>query len=104
VFNKVAQDNNVAMQNIKHWLSPIAVFNGDVLLAAPTPNGGLMVLLGDFTGHGLAAAIGAIPLASTFYSMVEKGFTMQDIIKELNSKLYGILPVSVFWCASMAQF
>lgn len=104
VFNKVAQDSNMAMENIRHWLSPIAVFNGDVLLAAPTPNGGLMVLLGDFTGHGLAAAIGAIPLASTFYSMVEKGFTMQDIIKELNSKLYGILPVSVFCCASMAQF
>ena len=104
VFNKVAHDNGVQMENIRHWLSPIAVFNGDVLLAAPTPNGGLMVLLGDFTGHGLAAAIGAIPLASTFYSMVDKGFTMQDIIKELNNKLYELLPVSVFCCASMAQF
>ena len=104
VFNKVARDNGVEIANICHWLSPIAVFNGDVLLAAPTPNGGLMVLLGDFTGHGLAAAIGAIPLASTFYSMVGKGFTMQDIIKELNNKLHELLPVSVFCCASMAQF
>ena len=104
VFDKVARDNGVDMANIRHWLSPIAVFNGDVLLAAPTPNGGLVVLLGDFTGHGLAAAIGAIPLASTFYGMVEKGFTMQDIIKELNNKLYQLLPVSLFCCASMAQF
>ena len=99
VFNKVARDNGVEIANICHWLSPIAVFNGDVLLAAPTPNGGLMVLLGDFTGHGLAAAIGAIPLASTFYSMVGKGFTMQDIIKELNNKLHELLPVSVFCCS-----
>lgn len=104
VFNKVAHDDGIEMANIRHWLSPIAVFNGDVLLAAPTPNGGLMVLLGDFTGHGLAAAIGVIPLASTFYSMVDKGFSMPDIIKELNNKLHAILPVSVFCCASIAQF
>ena len=103
VFNKVSQNNGVDMANIRHWLSPIAVFNGDVLLAAPTPSGGLIVLLGDFTGHGLAAAIGAIPLASTFYSMVEKGFSMPDIIKELNAKLHAILPVSVFCCASVVQ-
>lgn len=104
VFNKVSQNNGIDMANIRHWLSPIAVFNGDVLLAAPTPSGGLIVLLGDFTGHGLAAAIGAIPLASTFYSMVEKGFSMPDIIKELNAKLHAILPVSVFCCASVVQF
>ena len=103
VFNKVSQNNGIDMANIRHWLSPSAVFNGDVLLAAPTPSGGLIVLLGDFTGHGLAAAIGAIPLASTFYSMVEKGFSMPDIIKELNAKLHAILPVSVFCCASVVQ-
>lgn len=103
VFNKVSQNNGIDMANIRHWLSPIAVFNGDVLLAAPTPSGGLIVLLGDFTGHGLPAAIGAIPLASTFYSMVEKGFSMPDIIKELNAKLHAILPVSVFCCASVVQ-
>lgn len=104
VFNKVSQNNGIDMANIRHWLSPIAVFNGDVLLAAPTPRGGLIVLLGDFTGHGLSAAIGAIPLASTFYSMVEKGFAMSDIVKELNAKLHEILPVSVFCCASVVQF
>lgn len=104
VFNKVSHNNGIDMANIRHWLSPIAVFNGDVLLAAPTPSGGLIVLLGDFTGHGLSAAIGAIPLASTFYSMVEKGFAMPDIIKELNAKLHAILPVSVFCCASVVQF
>ena len=103
VFNKVSQNNGIDMANIRHWLSPIAVFNGDVLLAAPTPSGGLIVLLGDFTGHGLPAAIGTIPLASTFYSMVEKGFSMPDIIKELNAKLHAILPVSVFCCASVVQ-
>ena len=103
VFDKVARENAVPMVNIQHWLSPIATFNGDVLLAAPTPQGGMMVLLGDFTGHGLAAAIGAIPLASTFYKMVEKGFALTDIMREVNAKLYEVLPVSVFCCACAVQ-
>jgi hypothetical protein len=102
VFDKVARDS-VELKNIRHWLSPIAVFNGDVFLATPTPSGNLMVLLGDFTGHGLGAAIGAIPLASTFYSMAEKGFSLRDVAKELNSKLHDILPVGVFCCASIVQ-
>ncbi len=103
VFDKVARDSTIPMANIRHWLSPIATFNGDVLLAAPTPQGGMMVMLGDFTGHGLAAAIGAIPLASTFYTMVEKGFALPDIMREINAKLYEVLPVSVFCCACAAQ-
>ena len=47
-------------------MSPMALFNGDVLLADISPTGSLMVLLGDFTGHGLPAAIGSMPLASIF--------------------------------------
>lgn len=104
VFDRVTHGGAVDIANIRQWLSPIAVFNGDVFLAAPTPKGNLILLLGDFTGHGLAAAIGVIPLASTFYSMVEKGFSMVDIIKELNSKLCATLPVSVFCCVCVAQF
>ena len=102
VFNKVAHDS-IELDNITHWLSPIAVFNGDILLATPTPSGSLLVLMGDFTGHGLGAAIGTIPLASTFYGMASKGFAMYDIINELNSKLNALLPTGVFCCACVAQ-
>lgn len=102
VFNKVAHDST-ELANVRHWLSPIAVFNGDILLATPTPSGSLLVLMGDFTGHGLGAAIGTIPLASTFYGMAGKGFAMFDIINELNSKLNAVLPTGVFCCACIAQ-
>ena len=84
-------------------MSPIAVFNGDVALAGVSPSGNLVVLLGDFTGHGLDAAIGAMPLAQSFYSMLEKGFSLQDILREINVKLYEILPVGVFCCALVAD-
>jgi len=52
-------------------------FNGDVILAAYKPNGGMHLLLGDFTGHGLSAAIGALPLADIFFDWTKKGFLIK---------------------------
>ena len=103
VFDNVAHSGNLNAKNIKYLLSPLAVFNGDVLLAARRPSGGMMVLLGDFTGHGLPAAIGAMPMAEIFYGMVNKGFSLQDVIREINSKLKKILPVGIFCCACMVE-
>ena len=101
VFDNIAHSGCLDANNVKHFLSPLAVFNGDILLAAMRPSGSMMVLLGDFTGHGLPAAIGAMPLASTFYGMTHKGFAMTDILREINKKLKSILPVGVFCCATM---
>ncbi|MEH6556572.1 MAG: fused response regulator/phosphatase [Oceanicoccus sp.] len=103
VFDKVAHSGCLDADNIQYSLSPIAIFNGDVALAGVSPSGNLMVLLGDFTGHGLDAAIGAMPLAQTFYSMLEKGFSLQDILREINEKLHDILPIDVFCCAVVAD-
>lgn len=100
-FEKITHDGMLNAPNLRYRLSPMAVFNGDVLLAALRPNGNLCLLLGDFTGHGLAAAIGAMPLSQTFYSMVIKGFTIRDMLIEINRKLKEILPIGVFCCATM---
>jgi len=95
VFDNIAHTGCVDAPNIKHLLSPMAVFNGDLILAARKPNGGMFVFLGDFTGHGLPAAIGAMPVSEIFYGMAQKGFSLQDILREINSKLKGILPIGV---------
>ncbi len=101
VFDNIAHSGCLDSANVKYYLSPLAVFNGDVLVAAMRPSGSMLVLLGDFTGHGLPAAIGAMPLASTFYGMANKGFSLRDILREINQKLKDILPVGVFCCASI---
>ena len=101
VFDNIAHSGCLDASNVKYYLSPLAVFNGDVLVAAMRPSGNMIVLLGDFTGHGLPAAIGAMPLASTFYGMAHKGFSLRDILREINQKLKDILPVGVFCCASI---
>lgn len=101
VFDKVAHSGCLNAPNIRYLQSPFALFNGDLLLAAFKPSGGMHVLLGDFTGHGLPAAIGAMPLADVFYGMTAKGFSMAEILREMNAKLKRILPVGVFCCATL---
>ncbi|MDD0843858.1 fused response regulator/phosphatase [Pseudomonas sp. Gutcm_11s] len=101
VFDKVAHSGCLSAANIRYLQSPFALFNGDLLLAAFKPSGGMHVLLGDFTGHGLPAAIGAMPLAEVFYGMTAKGFSMAEVLREMNAKLKRILPVGVFCCATM---
>ena len=104
VFNKVMQSDVLKSAAIKYFLSPIAIFNGDILLAAYRPSGELHVMLGDFTGHGLSAAIGAIPVSDIFYGMTEKGFSISEIIEEINGKLQRTLPRGLFLAACLIEY
>ena len=103
VFDNIAHTGKLQGPFLKHLLSPMSVFNGDVLLAAHDPAGDLLVLLGDFTGHGLTAAIGALPLADIFYGMTAKGFSVADILREANRKLRVVLPPGYFCCATILR-
>jgi CheY-like chemotaxis protein len=84
-------------------LMPTDVFSADIHLAEYSPSGDLNVLLGDFTGHGLAAALAALPTAETFRSMTVKGFAPQQILLEMNRKLAAQLPVGKFLAATFVQ-
>ena len=101
IFDKVAHAGCLSAPNIRYRQSPQALFNGDLLLADHAPAGQMFVLRGDFTGHGLPAAIGAMPLAETFYGMAAKGYSSTDILREINAKLKQILPVEMFCCATL---
>jgi CheY-like chemotaxis protein len=101
VFDKVAHAGCLSAPNIRYLQSPYALFNGDLLLAAYTPAGDMHVMLGDFTGHGLPAAVGAMPLAEVFYGMTAKGYGLAETLREMNAKLKRILPVDMFCCATL---
>jgi CheY-like chemotaxis protein len=101
VFDQVAHSGCLSAPNIHYLQSPYALFNGDLLLAAFTPSGDMHVLLGDFTGHGLPAAVGAMPLAEVFYGMTAKGYGLAETLREMNAKLKRILPVDMFCCATL---
>ncbi|MBH84215.1 MAG: fused response regulator/phosphatase [Alteromonadaceae bacterium] len=104
VFENIAHTGCLDAPNINYHVSPMSVFNGDILFACPRPSGGMNVLIGDFTGHGLPAAIGAMPVAEIFYGMTSKGFHSGDVLREINQKLARILPSDMFCCAAFMEF
>jgi CheY-like chemotaxis protein len=97
VFSGAVVTGNVAKDVIHTILRPAEIFSGDVLLSAHAPSRGINVMLGDFTGHGLAAAIGALPTSEVFRAMTNKGFAPHQIIAGINKKLYNLLPTGMFF-------
>lgn len=98
----LATISNLSESNIKgvrSWLERMTTFSGDLILMTRGPDRLCYTFLGDFTGHGLPAALGVIPTAQIFYKMAAKGFQLSTICREINKQLYEILPVEVF-CAA----
>ena len=73
---------------------------GDVVLSARRPNGDEHVLIGDFTGHGLPAAVGTPLVSHLFYSMTEADRPLDEILPEINNVLVKRLPVDIFMAAA----
>jgi CheY-like chemotaxis protein len=103
VFSSAVVADNVALEQIRSLLKPASVFNGDLLLTAFAPSHDLHVLLGDFTGHGLAAALGALPTSEVFRTMTAKGFSSQQILYAINNKLNALLPTGMFLAAQFLK-
>ncbi len=101
IFGKLMQSSYLDAPNLQHMLVPVSLTSGDLLLAAYRPDGVQHILQGDFTGHGLAAAMGAIPATDIFQSMTRKGFGIDQIAAEMNRKLKASLPVGLFLAACL---
>jgi serine phosphatase RsbU (regulator of sigma subunit) len=101
LFNDVLKADFLETEAVEVVMSPMALFNGDLILVAKTPENHLHVLLGDFTGHGLSASIAATPLADIFYGMTRKGFDINEIVTEINAKLHRMLPANRFLAATV---
>lgn len=89
--------------NARHYVSAATTFNGDLLLTAPSPSGGLYTVLCDFTGHGLPAAIGALPVSKIFYDLTNEGKAVSDIASEINRALEKFLPDDMFAVAAICE-
>ncbi|WP_019569411.1 SpoIIE family protein phosphatase [Thioalkalivibrio sp. ALE11] len=104
VFSRAITGRNVGDErlHVRQWAA--ATFSGDVVLSDFTPDGGLRVLVGDFTGHGLAAAIGTYPVSETFHTLTREGVGDTELVFELNHVLHGFLPPSMFMGAVLVTF
>ncbi|HMM71580.1 MAG TPA: SpoIIE family protein phosphatase [Rhodocyclaceae bacterium] len=83
--------------------SPSSIASGDLLLGAAPRNGEEWLLFGDFSGHGLLAAAGALTVAEIFSAMSQKGLPVDSILREMNRKLHARLPVGMFFAACLLR-
>ncbi|MFT7675038.1 MAG: CheY-like chemotaxis protein, partial [Gammaproteobacteria bacterium] len=97
VFINAIQGTNISNPNLRQIIRPAGTFSGDMILSAYNPTLDLLFLVGDFTGHGLAAALGALPVSEIFRAMTTKGFSPENILSAINKKLKSLLPVGIFF-------
>lgn len=103
VFENALAASILDSKNTRHYISPAATFNGDLLLVSISPSGGLYALMADFTGHGLPAAIGALPVSQAFLEAAQQGASVSSIAREVNSTLEKFLPDDMFAAAAIAE-
>jgi len=103
LFERIAKMGKHDIPGLKVWSKAISSFNGDISLCALRPSGGIHILLADFIGGGLPAAVGALPVAEIFYGMTENGFGLSDIIEEINKKLLFVLPAEYYSTACLME-
>ena len=99
IMQTMREDKRFIANNITSVISPVEQSNGDIVLSAQAPNGHRHLLIGDFTGHGLSAAIAGPLVSSLFYIQSEQGFPLEHIIERINLELFSKLPAEVFMAA-----
>lgn len=95
----VMRSPGLSDHRIRSFSRALSLFNGDLLLAEQTADGGLRLLLGDFSGHGLHAAIGAMPVATMFRQMTEARESLRCCLSVISEQLRKSLPTEMFFAA-----
>jgi two-component system, HptB-dependent secretion and biofilm response regulator len=103
IVKKLHNDPHFDQRNIRFIVESLEKTNGDVLLSAFRPDGTQHILLGDFTGHGLQAAVGGPLVAAFFYLRTLDGMGSVKILKEINNTLHKQLPASTFMAAAFVE-
>jgi two-component system, HptB-dependent secretion and biofilm response regulator len=93
---RMRNESHNDISNIKTITTPVEKTAGDIILQTKRPDGTLHLLVGDFTGHGLTAAVCAPMVDDLFQHMTNQGSQPEDIIQAINQKLYKRLPINLF--------
>lgn len=88
---------------LQHWIVPAIEFSGDTISAAHSPDGSFWAMLADNIGHGLSAALNAIPLTRAFRAVAAKGLNPATMVRELNRTARARQPHERFVAATIAR-
>lgn len=104
VILSMRDDHRYKADKLTTLLAPVEKSNGDLVLSACAKNGHRHILLGDFTGHGLSAAVAGPLVSSLFYSRAEQGFPLIETATLINNELYHKLPPEIFMAALLIDW
>lgn len=77
--------------------------SGDLVLSIMLSDGCQLVLVADFTGHGLPAAIGSPLVSYIFHKNVSNNVHPTEIIAEMNNTLKRSFPTNIFVAATIIE-
>lgn len=103
MFDSVLSQSPSDLSGLRHWTVTAGHFSGDLLVYEATPDGQLHIMMGDFTGHGLSAAVGAVPAADAFFDLTRKGRPLAEIVAHINDRLHHLLPTGHFCAATLVR-
>lgn len=95
---------NMYTEGVRKLLSPLDKTNGDILLSALTVEQEHCLMLGDFTGHGLTAAVGGPMVSHIFYDMFQNGAKPFEVIQSINEALWKRLPTGLFMACAFLVY
>jgi len=97
------QLNRIKDPMVEFFMKPAAVFSGDLIAFARTPDNRLNLLLADSAGHGLTSALSVIPLTQPFYAMSHKGYELSSIAHSINKHVREYLPLPRYVAAILVS-
>lgn len=103
VFARLFAGGGPALPGLRYYHRFLGTAGGDLLLTAKSEDDRRFVLVGDVTGHGLSAALVAMPIAEAFQRLVEQGARFIEIIASLNRLLRERLPTGFFLAAALVE-
>lgn len=102
LMEQMVNADRLADPALTYSIAAAESLSGDLIAAARTPGYRLHIMLADGIGHGLTAALNVLPLTQPFYTMTEKGFSIPELLVEMNAKVRQVLPVGRFVAVALA--
>ena len=100
IITSMEHDQRFEKQGIRQVTSPVEKSSGDIVLSCLSSNNHQHILVGDFTGHGLVAAIAGPLVSSLFYTHVKQNRCSSDVLQIINDELVHKLPPQNFLAAT----
>ena len=116
--NVQLQHEKEIVENIIDWIRSTAPFDnrylrcflssvdrtaGDMLFSAFRPDGCQHILVSDFSGHGLPAALGGPLVSYIFYQQTAGNKPLNEILTEINRTLQHHLPTQIYMAACAVE-